>query len=170
MEIELSTELLKKIQIHGEAAYPEEGAGFLLGLDNPTRQVLAREVLAILELPNQREDGSRHNRYLIAAKDYLQAEQEADRLGLTLVGVFHSHPDHPDRPSDFDRDWAQPWFSYLITSIENGRAVSSRSWRLLEDRSGFMEENVKIKPLDISFPAGKEENPHPQPIPRGGKG
>ncbi|MDR3573025.1 MAG: M67 family metallopeptidase [Anaerolineaceae bacterium] len=144
MKLAIAAEIMKKIQLHGEAAYPEEGAGFLLGKDNSSGGLSRREVLAILELPNRREDGSRHNRYLIGPKDYLQAEDEADRLGLTLVGVFHSHPDHPDRPSDFDRDWAQPWFSYLITSVQNGRAVSSRSWRLLDDRSGFEEENIRL--------------------------
>jgi proteasome lid subunit RPN8/RPN11 len=145
MELELSTELLSQIQKHGETAYPEEGAGFLLGQDGQPRRILA-----VLELPNRREDGSRHNRYLIGPKDYLQAETEADRLGLTLVGVFHSHPDHPDRPSDFDRDWAQPWFSYVISSIQNGQAVSSRSWRLLEDRSGFVEESIKFINLEVN--------------------
>jgi proteasome lid subunit RPN8/RPN11 len=145
MELELSKEILSQIQKHGQAAYPEEGAGFLLGRDGEPRLIQA-----VLELPNRREDGSRHNRYLIEPKDYLQAETEADRLGLTLVGVFHSHPDHPDRPSDFDRDWAQPWFSYLITSVQNGRAVSSRSWRLLEDRSGFVEENIKLIYLEVN--------------------
>ena len=145
MELELSTELLSQIQKHGETAYPEEGAGFLLGQEGQPRQILA-----VLELPNRREDGSRHNRYLIGPKDYLQAENEADRLGLTLVGVFHSHPDHPDRPSDFDRDWAQPWFSYVISSVQNGRAVFSRSWRLLEDRSGFVEESIKLIDLEVN--------------------
>jgi proteasome lid subunit RPN8/RPN11 len=145
MELELSTELLSQIQKHGETAYPEEGAGFLLGQDGQPRRILA-----VLELPNRREDGSRHNRYLIGPKDYLQAETEADRLELTLVGVFHSHPDHPDRPSDFDRDWAQPWFSYVISSIQNGQAVSSRSWRLLDDRSGFVEESIKFINLEVN--------------------
>jgi proteasome lid subunit RPN8/RPN11 len=167
MELELTAELLKKIQLHGEVAYPEEGAGFILGREDQilqplTQEAAVREVLGILELPNRREDGFRHNRYLIGPKDYLQAEQEADRLGLTLVGVFHSHPDHPDRPSDFDRDWAQPWFSYLITSIQKGQAVSSRSWRLLEDRSGFAEEMIKVTsspdPLPNPSHLGRGEN------------
>ncbi len=150
MELALNAELLRKIQAHGEAAYPEEGAGFLLGQDGQPRQVLD-----ILELPNRREDGARHNRYLIGPKDYLQAENEADRRGLTLLGVFHSHPDHPDHPSEFDRDWAQPWFSYLITSVQNGRAVSSRSWRLEEDRSGFEEENIKTSLIPNPSPSGR---------------
>jgi len=58
--------------------------------------------------------------------------------------VFHSHPDHPNRPSEFDREWAMPWFSYLITSVQAGRAVESRSWLLAEDRRGFEEESVIV--------------------------
>ncbi len=137
--LEIAPEVLAKIQAHGEKSYPEEGAGFLLGTDGEVRRVLA-----IHPLSNAREDGARHNRYLIDPREYLQGELEADRQQLTLLGVFHSHPDHPNQPSEYDRDWAQPFFSYVITSVEKGKAVASRSWRLLEDRSSFTEEPVKI--------------------------
>lgn len=103
-----------------------------------------RKVSAILGLDNAREQSARHNRYLLTELDYLHAEQEADRLGLDLLGVFHSHPDHPNRPSEFDREWALPWFSYVITSVQLGRAVESRSWRLNEDRTGFDEESIEV--------------------------
>jgi proteasome lid subunit RPN8/RPN11 len=97
-----------------------------------------------LALNNAREDGARHDRYLITPQDYLHGEQEAAKLGLEVIGVFHSHPDHPDQPSEFDRKWALPWFSYLITSIQAGKAIESRSWRLSEDRSYFEEEQLSI--------------------------
>lgn len=139
MMLRLPKDVLAQIHAHGEAAYPEEGAGFLLGSDGDERAVRA-----ILPLANSREDAARHNRYLIAPEAYLKAELEADRLGLSLIGVFHSHPDHPNRPSEFDRDWAQPFFSYVITSVQAGRAVESRSWRLVEDRSQFVEEKIQI--------------------------
>ena len=71
-------------------------------------------------------------------------EEEADRLGLEMLGVFHSHPDHPNLPSEFDRQWAWPNFSYLITSVVEGKAVDSRSWRLSEDRTSFSEEIIEI--------------------------
>ncbi|MDQ2692570.1 MAG: M67 family metallopeptidase, partial [Chloroflexota bacterium] len=116
-------------------AYPEEGAGFLIGSDG--------KVEDILPLENAREDGARHNRFLITPEAYLNAEMTADRLGLSLIGVFHSHPDHPNRPSEYDREWAQPFFSYIITSVNEGKAAGSRSWRLLEDRSEFEEEEIK---------------------------
>jgi proteasome lid subunit RPN8/RPN11 len=137
MNLQIEPGLLAQIYRHGEAAYPEEGAGFLLGIENQSRQVTT-----ILPLGNTRQGDARKNRYLISPLDYLAAEKEAERAGLTLLGVFHSHPDHPDQPSDYDRDWAQPWFSYLITSVYNGKAVESRSWRLEEDRSCFFEEKI----------------------------
>ncbi len=89
-----------------------------------------------------REEGTRHNRYLVSPEDYLKAEVTADSLGLSLIGVFHSHPDHPNRPSEFDREWAQPFFSYVITTINEGKASTSCSWRLAEDRSKFEEERI----------------------------
>lgn len=134
--LKLTKALLDQIWVHGEAAYPEEGAGLLLGSDiNGERQVTA-----ILPIDNAREDTARHNRYLITAQDMLAGEQQAMRLGLDIVGVFHSHPDHPNQPSEFDRQWALPWFSYVITSVAQGAAHGSRSWRLADDRSQFTEE------------------------------
>jgi proteasome lid subunit RPN8/RPN11 len=138
MTISINSDLLKKIDAHGESCYPDEGAGFLLGREGEPRQV---EVM--IPLPNARET-SRHNRYQIAAEDYLKAELEAERLELEILGVFHSHPDHPNAPSEFDREWAQPWFSYIIISIQAGKAVGSRCWRLHDDRSQFTEESIQV--------------------------
>ena len=140
MKLEISREVLNRIYAHGEAAYPDEGAGFLLGMANDEQ----RQVAAILPLDNAREDSARHNRYLLTPQDYLRGEQHAAGLGLDVLGVFHSHPDHPDQPSEFDRQWAIPWFSYVITSVAGGQAVGSRSWRLTEDRSAFEEEPIYI--------------------------
>ncbi|MCB2178669.1 M67 family metallopeptidase [bacterium] len=133
-------EILAKIHQNGEQAYPEEGAGLMLGREANGK----REVLDILPLTNSREDTARHNRYLITADDMLAGEMEAMRRGLDIVGVFHSHPDHPNRPSEFDRDWALPWYSYVITSIQQGQQAGSRSWRLAEDRSAFSEEAIIV--------------------------
>ena len=144
MNLSIQPDLLKQIHQHGETAYPEEGAGFLLGAEGDPRQVSA-----ILTLENSRQGDARRNRYLITPQDYLYAEDEADRLGLTLLGVFHSHPDHPNRPSEYDRDWAQPWFSYIITSIYAGKAIESRSWRLDEDRQQFHEETIEVTGVQV---------------------
>lgn len=136
----LSQEILKRIHQHGEQAYPEEGAGLLLGETKGNEQ----QVSEIVSLTNEREEDARHNRYQLSPQDYLMGEQLADRMGLDVLGVFHSHPDHPNQPSEFDRQWAWPNFSYLITSVVQGVAVESRSWRLNEDRANFSEEKVEI--------------------------
>lgn len=136
----ITREQIDQIWRHGEAAYPEEGAGLLLGTDGDGQ----RQVMAILPLTNAREHTARHNRYLITAQEMLQGEQEAMRLGLDIVGIFHSHPDHPNQPSEFDREWALPWYSYVITSVAEGAAQGSRSWRLMDDRSRFFEETLTI--------------------------
>jgi len=140
MILELSLDLLEEIHSHGEESYPEEGAGFLLGSADTT----SRRVTEILTLANAREDSARHNRYLLTAQDTQHAEEEAEKLGLDVIGVFHSHPDHPNLPSEFDREWAMPWFSYIITSVHSGKAIQSRSWRLSDDRSDFEEETIHV--------------------------
>jgi len=139
--LEIPGVILSQIHAYGERAYPEEGAGLLLGKVNEGN----KRVVSILSLPNAREDIARHNRYLFSPQEYLLGESEAERLGLELIGVFHSHPDHPNRPSEFDRQWAWPSFSYLITSVQTRRAVESRAWRLAEDRSQFEEEQILVR-------------------------
>jgi proteasome lid subunit RPN8/RPN11 len=140
MTLEMKAAILKKIHAHEESTYPEEGAGLLLGeVINGTKRVTK-----ILSLTNTREESARHDRYLLGPNDYAHGEEEAERLGLEVLGVFHSHPDHPNVPSEFDREWAWPWFSYLITSVWSQMVMESRSWQLAEDRSRFVEERVVI--------------------------
>ena len=141
MILEIPASLLEQIHAHGRSAYPEEGAGLLLGKADGDH----RQVTVILPLSNAREDAARHNRYLITPQDMLRGEQEAARQGLDVIGVFHSHPDHPNLPSEFDREWALPWFSYVITSVMDGKATESRSWRLTDDRTQFLEETIIIR-------------------------
>jgi proteasome lid subunit RPN8/RPN11 len=136
----IDQDILVQIHTHGEQAYPDEGAGFLLGSDDGEQRYVAQ----IFVTENARVEEARHNRYLVTTEEYLQAEIAAELLGLSLIGVFHSHPDHPNRPSEFDREWAQPFFSYVITSVNEGKAIESRSWRLAEDRSKFEEEEITL--------------------------
>jgi proteasome lid subunit RPN8/RPN11 len=140
MTLVVPAELLTRIEHEGERAYPEESAGFLLGVGS------SKVVTDILPARNVGVDGIRRNRYLIGPDAYLGAELEAERRALDVLGVFHSHPDHPEEPSPFDLEWAQPSFSYLITSIRVGTAVASRSWLLAEDRSRFQEEALSVTP------------------------
>jgi len=135
--LNIAIQLIERMNAHMEAAYPEEGAGFLIGDEGEVKEILA--------LSNAREDEARHNRFLITPEEYLKAELKADSLGLSLIGVFHSHPDCPNVPSEYDREWAQPFFSYIITRVDDGKVVSHRSWRLVEDRTQYEEEEIKIQ-------------------------
>ena len=137
MSLKIKSELVERINKHIEAAYPGEGAGFLLGTDGDVNEVLP--------LDNAREEEARHNRFLITPEDYLKAELKAAGLGVDLIGVFHSHPDCPNVPSEYDREWAQPYFSYIISRVDQGKTVSHRSWRLVEDRSKYDEEEIEIQ-------------------------
>jgi len=130
----------ERIRAHLERAYPDEGCGVLLGRDANG----GREVVGIVALENRREE-SRHNRYLIAPEQLLAAERAARGAGLDVIGFFHSHPDHPPRPSTFDLAHAWPYYSYLIVGVVRGTAGEARSWRLAEDRSQFEEEQVEVR-------------------------
>ena len=143
--IELSPEDLALVRAHGEATYPEECCGILVGrmekAAGANGAALAR-VVRLVGAENEREDENRHNRYLIPPEVILRTEREARADGLDVVGYYHSHPDHPSRPSEFDRDHAWPGYSYLIVSVREGRARDERSWRLSDDRSRFDEEPI----------------------------
>lgn len=138
MTLVMPAELLSAIERHGEAAYPHEGCGILLGRVEGDIRI----VTEVLPVENQREEVARRNRYLISPETIIAGEQAAEQKGLEVIGFFHSHPDHPARPSAFDREHAWPWYSYVITSVEHGRVSGSRSWRLLDDRSQFVEEEM----------------------------
>jgi proteasome lid subunit RPN8/RPN11 len=134
----ISTPHLRTTEQHAAASYPDECCGVLIGriLDGST--VVER----VLSADNERDD-SRHNRYLINPETVLAAHKEARALGLDVVGYYHSHPDHPARPSEFDREHAWPGVSYLIVSVEKGSVADSRSWRLADDREKFDEEKIE---------------------------
>jgi proteasome lid subunit RPN8/RPN11 len=139
-KVHFSKVLYDQICSHGEGTYPYEGAGLMLGLEEED----GRYVKQLIFLENAKDRSEQHNRYLITAEDMLQAELKAAKQDLTILGIFHSHPDHPNLPSEYDREFAIPWYSYLITSINQGKASGSRSWRLEDDRKSFQEEKVII--------------------------
>lgn len=123
------------IRAHGRETFPHECCGALLGRDGVVSEAHA--------LPNTTEEGPRR-RFLVRPGDYRGAEQRARETGLELLGFYHSHPDHPARPSQYDLDHAWPSFSYVIVSIMAGTDALLTSWRLKEDRSDFDEEPVEI--------------------------
>lgn len=141
--LQLSEESLEAIHAHGVTNYPFEGCGLLFGRAEPGRNV----VDAIFPVPNRWEkEEEKRIRFRISDGDMLQAELAAADQGLDIVGIFHSHPDSPPVASPRDLAWAAwPGHSYLITQVSQRRPGASRSWQLLEDRSGFVEEEIVIE-------------------------
>ena len=121
MALSLKPGIAEAIAAHGVETYPNECCGALYGRDGV--------VTATFALPNTTEEGPRR-RFLVRPQDYRDAERRATELHAELLGFYHSHPDHPAIPSDYDRDHALPNFSYLIASVQQGRAADFRGWRL----------------------------------------
>ena len=138
--ITLPAALRAAIASHGEADHPEECCGLMLGTFGEDGRKVVRELLPI---SNAREAEARHNRFLIGPTDMLRGERHARGLGLDIVGIYHSHPDHPARPSQFDLDHAWPVFSYIIVSVTASGAGEMLSWELRDDRSGFDAETIE---------------------------
>lgn len=134
-------DVLDAIRAHGEAAYPEEGCGFLLG----TVRDGTNRVHAIRRVTN-RETADRTRRYAITPDDYRGAQQAAAEQNLDVVGFYHSHPDHPPRPSETDLAEATfPGYTYAIVSVHNGSAADLTAWALAPDRSRFEEEAIRLE-------------------------
>ena len=144
MKITIPSKVMEEIRTHGEKLYPEEGAGLILGAIEGE----SRNARRVLPMPNHFEPDERDHRYRLDPKEILQAEELAKQIGLEVIGVFHSHPDHPPTPSQYDLEWAVPWFFYLITGIESGAASESRVWRMLEDHSRMVEDVLDIEEGD----------------------
>ncbi len=141
-QLGISREFAEQIGRHGAETYPHECCGALLGRDAAADA--AREVLALFPLVNRRDD-SPHNRFSITAHDVRAAENAARGQQLEIVGWYHSHPDHPARPSEYDREHAWPWYSYVIVSVQSGAPQEMTSWRLADDRMKFSAEALAIR-------------------------
>ncbi|PYR12233.1 MAG: hypothetical protein DMG00_09240 [Acidobacteria bacterium] len=118
------------IRRHGQETYPHECCGALVGRED--------RVADVVPLPNTTEEGPRR-RFLVRPSDYREAERKAGELGGELLGFYHSHPDHPARPSQYDLDHAWPNFAYIIVAVAQGAAADMTVWFLKEDRSSFDE-------------------------------
>ena len=132
--VNLPSAAVDAIRAHGSQVYPDECCGALLG-------PRAGEIAEAFALPNETL-GERRRRFLIGPDEYRTAERRASETGLELLGFYHSHPDHPAVPSQFDLDHAWPNLSYVIVSVKKGQPDEMRSWRLKADRSGYDEERI----------------------------
>jgi proteasome lid subunit RPN8/RPN11 len=126
------------VRAHGQETYPHECCGALVGTNDGAAAVVNAVVHAIVRLPNTTEEGPRR-RFLVRPSDYREAEKQAAALGGELLGFYHSHPDHPARPSQYDLDHAWPTFAYIIVAVAQGTAGDMTVWFLKDDRSSFDE-------------------------------
>jgi proteasome lid subunit RPN8/RPN11 len=150
----MSHDVAERIRRHGAETFPHECCGALLGRDSAAAEKVSardetpsketREVLELFPLVNRRDDSPR-NRFAVTADDVRDAEKAASQHGLEVIGWYHSHPDHPARPSDFDREHAWPWYSYVIVSVMAGKPADMTSWRLNDDRLNYSPEGVEIR-------------------------
>jgi proteasome lid subunit RPN8/RPN11 len=153
----LSRTIYNEIRSHGEETYPHECCGILLG----TLSDRGWKIDVALRAGNTRTDAA-HNRYHIAPLELIKAEREARSRGLSIAGFYHSHPDHPAQWSQTDLEEAH-WLgcSYVITAVEEGRAATTNSFRLIgsgEDDKHFAQEPIRIESNGISNQTQKEEN------------
>ncbi|CAN5632607.1 MAG: M67 family metallopeptidase [Actinomycetota bacterium] len=128
---------VKHIHDHAKETYPEECSGVMVGMDTGDMKV----VVDIWRAENTHED-ERSRRFLIDPKEYIAFEKRADERDMDILGVYHSHPDHPAQPSEYDRDHAWPGWSYIIASVSGDEIKDMRSWLLKDDRSGYDEEKI----------------------------
>ena len=141
--LRLDRSILDAIDAHGVKSYPYEGCGLLLGaVENG-----ANVVSSLFPVANSwGVEEEKRERFHINPEDMLAAELAAAAEGLDVIGIFHSHPDHPPIASARDLAWASwPGYSYLITEVRSREPGRSRSWQLRADRSGFDEEPVEVE-------------------------
>jgi proteasome lid subunit RPN8/RPN11 len=140
--------VLRAIREHGVETYPEECCGLLLGDITPD----GNRVSETRRIPNRHAD-ERARRYLITPEDYHAADREARRRGLDVVGIYHSHPDAPARPSATDLAQATfPGLSYVIVSIRDGKPAELTNWTLASDRTRFEPEDIDLNEHAIPEP------------------
>jgi proteasome lid subunit RPN8/RPN11 len=137
--INIFSEHEKIIRAEGENAYPNECCGILIGEIDSSGVKTVKYTEAIR---NAREDGEQYHRFLITPEDMMQAERNARKRKQDVVGFYHSHPDHKAFPSDYDKEHALPFYSYVIVSVNKGKAEDLTSWELTPDRKNFENENI----------------------------
>jgi len=138
MAITLTAAVDAAIRAHGRETFPHECCGAMLGTDGVVGEAF--------KLPNTTEEGPRR-RFLVRPDDYRIAEQRAREAGLDLLGFYHSHPDHPARPSAFDREHAWPGYAYLIVSVAKGLPDELRGFRFDAPDEPFAEIELDLEPV-----------------------
>ena len=137
--LEISNQLLDQITNHGKKTYPDESCGIMAGYFENDKRIVKK----VYESENLNKERSK-DRYELNQKDFLMADRDSENLGMEIVGIYHSHPDHPSKASETDRQKAHQGYSYLITAIHQAEYFSRNSW-VLDSDSQFIEEEIIIK-------------------------
>jgi proteasome lid subunit RPN8/RPN11 len=158
--LHLSSSLFKQIEEQGRAAYPNECCGIMYGVDTPAT---GRVVRRLEPAGNAFDADEQYHRFSISPKQLMAAERTAADAGLLVLGFYHSHPDHSARPSEYDREHAWPFYSYVIVAIAKGTPQVTTSWRLNDQSEAFEEESITIddpaSQAAVSRNASKEVSP-----------
>ena len=141
----LSSELHQQIESEGATAYPNECCGVMIGRDEQDAAGSVRRVVERLQpLTNSFEKEEQYHRFRLDPLEYIQVEKAAGAEGKLVLGFYHSHPDCPARPSEYDRAHGWPFYSYVIVSILQGKPAEMTSWRLDEATEQFGEETITV--------------------------
>lgn len=137
--LRIKKSLIEKINAHMEKIYPHEACGLIIGtIEN---EKVAKTFRPCTNLNRDRAE----DRYELDPEEMLVVQQELEGGPLDIIGIYHSHPDHPSRPSRFDTDHAWPRYSYMIASVQKGAVVKLQSWELDEKATEFKEETIEIE-------------------------
>jgi proteasome lid subunit RPN8/RPN11 len=134
----LQASLARQIEREGSQVYPNECCGIMYGRDTVEGRVVDR----LEAVPNVFDETERFHRFSISPKQLMEAEKKAGDEGKLVLGFYHSHPDHPARPSEYDRQHAWPFYSYIIVSISKGEPVDMTSWVLDEATETFSRQDI----------------------------
>ncbi len=144
--IYINQHLINRMLKEAKNAYPYECCGLIVGNNNDTGKVV-HEIYPVENKNKVRAE----DRYEIDPKEFDKTDREATKKGLNIIGIYHSHPDHPAAPSAFDKECANVWteYSYIIISVKNGVEEELKSWRFDSEKQEIEEEEVKIKRRDF---------------------
>lgn len=140
LDLILTSAQAQQIGAEGSAAYPNECCGIFFGRDTADGRIVER----LEAVANNFEAGEQYHRFSISPKQLMAAEKSAADSGQLVLGFYHSHPDHPARPSEYDRTHAWPFYSYAIIAIERGKPALLTCWVLDEATEQFKEQKVRM--------------------------
>ncbi len=139
MQVTIQADIVERIKVQAAETYPEECCGVLIGYDDESD----KKVLYLYETENIHDD-NRTRRFMIGPDDFIKAEKFSRERNAEIIGFYHSHPDHAAEPSEHDRDFAWPWYLYLIVSVVDGKPSKTQVWKLRADRNKFDEIQINI--------------------------